>query len=51
MWHSIVIFSDWMESTFPDWFNSVFFTGCFSMVLVPYLAWLPKGSLSDEPFD
>ena len=49
--HLLIVFTDWMGHTFPDWFNSVFFTGCFSSVIVPYLAWLPKGTFNDEPLD
>lgn len=49
--HYFVMFCDWMQATFPDWFNSLFFTGCFSTVVVPYIAWMPKGWLSDEPLD
>lgn len=49
--HLIIQFCDWMGATFPDWVTSVFFTGCYSAVIVPYLAFMPKGSLSDEPLD
>lgn len=47
----IVEIFDWFGRTFPDWVNSLFFTGCYMTVIIPYVAWMPKGSLSDEPLD